>query len=139
MCGKGPQHEALVKVSPALGLDIDFPGFVSEQEKAQYLANADVAVFPSISGESFGIVLTEAMSAGAGITLGGNNPGYSSVIGRWPEVLFNPNDIQSFSDLLVRAAQDTDFRRTIGKQQHEYAKQFDIKTICDQLVERYSL
>lgn len=138
MCGKGPLHEEVTTYSKEHSLDIALPGFVTESEKAQYLADADVAVFPSVSGESFGIVLTEAMAAGASITLGGNNPGYASVLGKWPEVLFDPNDTSGLSDLLVRVSTDTEFVKLIGPAQHEYAKQFDIRLIADQLLVAYT-
>ena len=138
MCGKGPMLDDVVKDAKSRNLDIEFPGFVEDEEKAQYLANADVAVFPSTSGESFGIVLTEAMSAKSGIAIGGNNPGYDSVIGKWPEVLFDPNDINEFAQLLRRCATDKEFRESIGSEQHEYAKEFDIDYIVDELLRYYS-
>jgi len=59
--------------------NIEFAGFVPEDRKAAFLAAADIAVFPSTAGESFGIVLVEAMAAGAGVVLAGHNPGYASV------------------------------------------------------------
>ncbi len=109
MCGMGPLHESIVQSAKEQSLGVEFPGFVSEHEKAQYLADADVAVFPSVSGESFGIVLTEAMAAGAKVTLGGNNPGYTSVLGAWQESLFDPNKTADFSSLLVKACNDASF------------------------------
>jgi phosphatidylinositol alpha-mannosyltransferase len=122
-----------------LNLDIDFPGFVSDEQKAQFLANADIAVFPSKSGESFGIVLTEAMSARAGVVIGGNNPGYSSVLSEWPETLFNPSDINEFSSKLKMFLSDATLRASIGEQQHEVAKKYDIQVIVDQLENIYTM
>ena len=89
MCGKGPLHEKAVVLATAYNLPISFPGYVSLEEKIEYLSSATIAIFPSISGESFGIVLAEAMAAGAEITLGGNNPGYASVLKSWDDVLFD--------------------------------------------------
>jgi phosphatidylinositol alpha-mannosyltransferase len=137
MCGKGPKLESIRKISNDYNLDIKFPGFVSEDEKAQYLTNADIAIFPSTSGESFGIVLAEAMSAGAGITLGGNNPGYSSVLGKWPETLFNPKDLSSFAEIITKYLSNDELRKNIGTKQHKYVKNFDIKSVVDVLVDNY--
>lgn len=137
MCGRGPLLEAVKQKSISKKLDVIFPGFVSESEKAQYLANADIAVFPSVSGESFGIVLVEAMSAKAGITMGGNNPGYASVLKDFPETLFNPNNIQEFSNTLAKFITDDKKRSAIGLQQHSYVKRFDTKTVVDQLLKEY--
>ncbi len=135
MCGKGPLLEEMKDLSKVLNLDIEFPGFVTDEEKAQYLANADVAVFPSISGESFGIVLTEAMSAGSGITIGGNNPGYSSVLEQWPETLFDPKDTEQFSKLLVKCLSA---KSSVGKSQHQTVKQYDTNVVVDTLLEHYN-
>lgn len=72
ICGKGPLRaklEAKVK-QYGLGEKVHFAGFISEEDKPRYLASAALACYPSIGGESFGIVLIEALAAGA-ITLGG--------------------------------------------------------------------
>ncbi len=138
MCGKGPMLEEMKILANKLKVDINFPGFVSDLEKAQYLSDADIAVFPSISGESFGIVLTEAMSAGSGVTLGGNNPGYKSVLAPWPKSMFNPSDVDSFSRKLEEFLLNDKQRSDIGSKQHAASKQYDIKVIVDILEDYYS-
>jgi phosphatidylinositol alpha-mannosyltransferase len=138
MCGSGPLLEAAKDKAQQNKLSIDFPGFISEKEKATYLASATIAVFPSISGESFGIVLTEAMSAGAGVTLGGNNPGYASVLNDWPEVLFDPKNINEFTAILDRFLSDASLRRQVGNLQAESVKQYDVKKVVDTLEKYYT-
>ncbi len=44
---------------------VTFLGLVSERDKARMLASVDVYVAPNTGGESFGIILLEAMAAGA--------------------------------------------------------------------------
>lgn len=46
---------------------INFVGRVSDQEKAEILGRADIYVAPNTGGESFGIVLVEAMAAGCAV------------------------------------------------------------------------
>jgi phosphatidylinositol alpha-mannosyltransferase len=137
MCGKGPLLEKVKQNAIDKSLDINFPGFVDDDQKAQYLANADIAVFPSISGESFGIVLTEAMSAGSGVTIGGDNPGYSSVLENFPESLFNPKDIEGFTAILIKYLEDDKARAMLGKKQHTEVKQYDINKVVDRLLYHY--
>lgn len=139
MCGRGPLLDSMQKLAKDLNVDIKFPGFVSESEKAQYLANADIAVFPSKSGESFGIVLTEAMSSGSGVTLGGNNPGYSSVLGQWSETIFDPKNIDGFSKILEKFLTNDKLRKKIGSQQHVEVKIYDVKEIVDKLIKVYEI
>ncbi len=137
MCGKGPLWEEIKQKATELKLNINLPGFVSEVQKAEYFSKANVAVFPSISGESFGIVLTEAMSAGAGVVLGGDNPGYSSVLGSWPEVLFNPSNTAEFADKLELFITDKDLRTRIGQEQAMAVKQYDIDEVIKELLVAY--
>lgn len=47
-----------------LGAAVEFLGGISDEEKQALLASVDVYVAPQTGGESFGIVLVEAMSAG---------------------------------------------------------------------------
>src|SRR6188768_1361139 len=92
--GRGPllaDAEALV-AKQGLGEVVSFAGFVAEEDKPQFFADADVAVFPATGGESFGIVLIEAMASGAGVVLAGANPGYLSVIGPRPEASVDATD-----------------------------------------------
>lgn len=81
---------------------VTFDGFVAEEEKAAYLAAADIAVFPSTGGESFGISLIEAMAATPGVIIAGNNPGYASVIGDHTAQLVDPIDTDTFAHTLAR-------------------------------------
>ncbi len=138
MCGKGPLWNEVKQRATDLNLDIDFPGFVSDIQKAQYFAKADIAVFPSIGGESFGVVLTEAMSAGAGVVLGGNNPGYKSVLGAWPEVLFNPNNKAEFAEKLTQFITDKALRGRIGQEQSSAVKQYNIDEVIKELLKAYT-
>jgi phosphatidylinositol alpha-mannosyltransferase len=137
MCGKGPLWGEITSDPKYKIPNINFPGFVTEEQKAKYLASADIAVFPSTGGESFGIVLTEAMSAGAGVTLGGNNPGYSSVLGDWPETLFDPDNIEEFARTLDRFLNSVSLRDRVGSLQHKAVVKYDIARICEQLERAY--
>lgn len=133
MCGKGPLLEDMKVYANKYKLRIHFAGFVTEEEKAQYLASAQVAVFPSTAGESFGIVLIEAMSSGARVTLAGDNPGYRSVMHKWEPALFDANSTDSFAELLKLSLHSADFDN-IGVEQQQYATYFDVRKIADELL-----
>ena len=97
--GRGPLLEDAENAVAQHGLRdvVSFEGFVSEADKPQFMADADIAVFPALGGESFGIVLIEAMAAGSGVVLAGANPGYLSVIGPRPEVSVDARDTEAFA------------------------------------------
>ena len=67
VAGPGDQEEALARVSPGLRDRIVFLGQVSEEDKVRALHSVDVFCAPNTGGESFGVVLAEAMAAGAPI------------------------------------------------------------------------
>lgn len=52
---------------PRVMAGVDFVGRVSDAEKAEILGRADIYVAPNTGGESFGIVLVEAMAAGCAV------------------------------------------------------------------------
>ncbi len=62
--GEGPQRQRCQQmVPPSIRPDVLFVGAVDEAQKPRYHASADVYVAPNTGGESFGIVLLEAMAA----------------------------------------------------------------------------
>lgn len=137
--GKGPQMEHLQKYCSDHNLqkNVSFVGFVAEKDKPGFLASADIAVFPSISGESFGIVLIEAMASGAGVVLGGRNPGYASVLTSLPETLFNPNNPAELQTSIELIHNDPELAAKLHHQQQELVKQFDIRVVAKKLLSYY--
>lgn len=134
--GKGPLRNK-VKMLISSNRDVELAGYVAEKDKANFLASADIAVFPSITGEAFGIVLVEAMAAGAGVVLGGNNPGYKSVLGAQPYLLFNPLDTAGFSEQLELFVKDDSLRKKMHEWQQQTIKQYDISNVGKNLVNIY--
>ncbi|GAA3986300.1 glycosyltransferase family 4 protein [Actinomadura viridis] len=67
LAGPGDADDAVAKVSPELRDRVVVLGMVSEEDKVRAYHSVDVFVAPNLGGESFGIVLAEAMSAGAPI------------------------------------------------------------------------
>lgn len=81
---------------------VQFLGFVSEEEKTHLLRSAGLLIAPSLYGESFGIVLLEAMVQGLPMT-GYANEGYRNVLNDHQASFFSkPGDNQSLSGNLKR-------------------------------------
>jgi phosphatidylinositol alpha-mannosyltransferase len=139
ICGKGELREELEKYAhdKKLGGVVHFVGFVTEQEKANYLATAQIAVFPSMGGESFGIVLVEAMAAGSEVVLGGNNPGYRSVLGERPKQLVKATNTKLFAASLQYYMSSTKPRETAYKWQQEAVKQYDVAVVGKNIIDIY--
>ncbi|BDZ62678.1 phosphatidyl-myo-inositol mannosyltransferase [Demequina sediminis] len=136
--GKGPLADAVAEEVAELGLErVALLGFVAEEDKAAFYADADIAVFPATGGESFGIVLVEAMASGAGVVLAGANPGYLSVIGPRPEVSVDAADDVAFAAALERLVRDAELRAELHAEQAEHVRQFDIQRVGAQVLELY--
>lgn len=133
----GPQRAQLEAYVQKHDLPVTFVGFVSESQKTELLATSQLAVFPSLGGESFGIVLIEAMAAGAGMVIGGNNPGYASVLGEWPDVLVDPRDAKGFAHTLQRFIEDTEAHASIHAEQQKAVKQYDTNVVGAQILDLY--
>ncbi|MEX0658948.1 MAG: glycosyltransferase family 4 protein [Egibacteraceae bacterium] len=122
--GEGPERRRCQEMVPgSLRPDVLFVGAVDEAQKPRYHASADVFVAPNLGGESFGIVLLEAMSAGLPV-VASNIPGFRGVVkdarqGR----LVPPGDALALADALgtllanprLRAAMTAEGRRSTGR------------------------
>lgn len=139
VCGKGPLEADLKAYVDEHHLPsfVEFTGFVGEDEKVRYLRSADIAVFPSSGGESFGIVLIEAMAAHAAV-LAGDNIGYRSVMQPRDDLLFPPKDYLALADKLSWLLRDAAARKDAQHWGKKYAKQFDVAVVGQQLSELYS-
>lgn len=118
--------------------NISFVGFVEESDKPSLLASADIAVFPSTGGESFGIVLIEAMAAGSRVILGGNNVGYASVLGKQPSLLVDPRN-SAFFATTIRQFLENDIARLRMQQWNEQTvRQYDVTVVGNKLLSLYT-
>lgn len=65
VAGRGDEEEAVESLPAELRPRVEFLGMVSDEDKARFLRSVDLYVAPNTGGESFGIILVEALSAGA--------------------------------------------------------------------------
>jgi phosphatidylinositol alpha-mannosyltransferase len=139
ICGKGPLEGSLKRSVEKLGLSdvVEFVGFVAEDIKPRYYASADLTVFPSSGGESFGIVLIEAMASGKSVVLAGNNPGYASVMAPQPELLFAARDSDSLARLVAKYLILPKLRKDMAAWGHSHSAQFDVDVVGPKLVDIY--
>lgn len=139
ICGKGPLETDLRRFVEANQLDevVEFAGFVSDEDKPGYYASADIVAFPSSGGESFGIVLLEAMASGKSAVLAGDNPGYRSVMEPQPDLLFPAGDAQQLADKIKTLLTDKVARQKYANWGAEYTKQFDVDVVGRQLETLY--
>ncbi|HZP30624.1 MAG TPA: glycosyltransferase family 4 protein [Acidimicrobiia bacterium] len=132
--GEGPQTEALRRRGVP---DVEWLGPVPDVEKARRLRAATVACFPSVEGESFGIVLLEAMAAGAAV-VASNLTGYRTVARADAEaVLVAPDDAGALRDAIRRVLDDVEGRRALVEAGSRRAEQFSFGNLAERLLPIY--
>lgn len=140
ICGKGPLENELREYAAANHLQdiVQFEGFIQEHDKPNYLAASDIAIYPSTGGESFGIVLLEAMAASRGAVLAGNNPGYASVMAPFPDSLFDTQNEVKLAHILATLLDDPKKRASLSMAQHVAVRQYDIASVGPRLIAQYT-
>lgn len=116
---------------------VSFKGFINETDKPSFLGNAEIAVFPSSGGESFGIVLLEAMAAKT-MVLAGDNPGYACVMGPSSPDLFTTSNSNELCNLLANAMSSETLRQKIVARQSDLVKAYDIEVVGQQIEAVYT-
>lgn len=138
IAGKGPLLKNLSDFTKANNMhNVRFLGYVSENDKAILMSSADIAVFPSTGGESFGIVLLEAMASGARVIVGGDNTGYRSVLKDYPSQLVNPKDTKKFASLLNYYLNNKSARDKAFKWNQQHFLKYDINTVGEDILKIY--
>jgi phosphatidylinositol alpha-mannosyltransferase len=111
-------------------------GHVPDAELRRELARADVLVAPSLGGESFGIVLVEAMAAGVPV-VASDIPGYREVLPGAAGVLVPPGDPDALAQAIGGLLADDERRARLGAAGRLEAEQYAWPRIAQRTLEIY--
>jgi phosphatidylinositol alpha-mannosyltransferase len=139
IAGDGPEREDLENLVGRYKLDerVKFLGFIEEQDKANLLAGSSIACFPSLYGESFGVSLLEGMASSPGIVLGGDNPGYRTILGARPQMLVDAKNSLAFAGKLSELLDNKEIRKELNAWQKNEVKKYDINEVGPKLEKVY--
>jgi phosphatidylinositol alpha-mannosyltransferase len=118
--------------------DVVFAGYVASEDLPRYYQAADVFCAPNTGQESFGIVLLEAMAAGAPI-VASDIPGYRDVVSHGLQgFLVQPQEPSAIADSLIRLLGDAELRCEMAQRGQETARRYDWPHIAAQVLSYYA-
>ena len=136
--GDGPDREALRARTRDAHVDAHFAGRVCDAELPLYYCAADVVCSPAVGGESFGIVLLEAMAAARAV-VATDIEGYRELIAGAPDTarLVTRSDPRALATEIGALLRDPSLRRRLGSVGPSFAERFDWTAIARRLEARY--
>jgi phosphatidylinositol alpha-mannosyltransferase len=137
VAGRGDQREALAPLPAELHDRVEFLGMVSDEEKARLLRSVDLYVAPNLGGESFGIILVEAMSAGA-VVLAADLDAFAQVLGQGSAGELFPNgDVDALAAAAVRVLGDSGRRDEVRTRASAHVRRFDWSVVAAEILSVY--
>ncbi len=139
VAGPGDADEFLEKVPQNLRNRFTFLGRITEKEKADFLHSIGLYVAPNTGGESFGIILAEALAGGAAV-VASNIPAFMALLGegRYGS-LFTSEDSQSLASSIVTILQDSQLREKFRSEGKVYAQSFDWDVVAERIYDVYEM
>lgn len=140
VCGDGPQRDEAQARVDALNLRdaVQFLGALDERGKRRLYREADVFCAPAAYGESYGLVLAEAMAAGLPVVAAGN-AGYRSVlVGEGACGLVRPNDPEELAQRLSQFLADSSLRQRLSHWGRSEALRSDVRTRLPEFLQVYA-
>lgn len=137
--GDGPQRQVAEEYVGEHGLEkrVEFAGRVSDEELPEYYRRADLYCSPARGGESFGLVLLEAMASGLPVVAYGNE-GYRQVLsGRLGEYLVEVGDIDGLRVKIEQLVLDGALRKEMGSLSLDKAKNYGWSRIAGEVEKVY--
>jgi phosphatidylinositol alpha-mannosyltransferase len=139
VAGPGDSEEFLKDVPSHLARRFEFLGRISEEEKADFLHSVSLYVAPNTGGESFGIILAEALAAGAAV-VASDIPAFQALLGNGNfGSLFTSEDSASLATTVVDLLQDDEHRNKLRRAGKEHAQSFDWEVVAQRIYDVYEM
>ena len=139
IAGPGDSEEVLAKVDPQLRHRVEFLGKISEEDKADFLASVSLYIAPNTGGESFGIILAEAMAGGAAV-VASDIPAFADVLGHGQYgALFESENSENLAKVIIDLLRDETKRKELAAAGKVHAQRFDWGQVGEEIFEVYEL
>ncbi len=140
VAGDGPLRKQAEKMVAECGLkQIVFTGQVSDSEKWDLMIHAKLYLAPALYGESFGIVLLEALSVGTPV-VGYANNGYKSVIsGYFDDLFVKPGNVSELAEIVSNLVENEEKLHVLSKKGLILSENYHWETIIKKITRLYCL
>jgi phosphatidylinositol alpha-mannosyltransferase len=139
VAGPGDAAEFLQDVPSHLHDRFSFLGRITEQEKADFLHSIGVYVAPNTGGESFGIILAEALAAGAAV-VASDIPAFKALLGNGAYgSLFSSEVASSLANSISSLLQNPTEREKLKIEGKIYAQKFDWDEVAMRIYDVYEM
>jgi phosphatidyl-myo-inositol alpha-mannosyltransferase len=139
IAGPGDPAELDDLFEPAVRKQVTFLGKVSEADKERMLRSVDVYVAPNTRGESFGMILTEALAAGAAV-VASDLDAFKRVLDNGRAGLLFPNgDSAALASAVADLLDDPAKRRAMIEAGDNVVAAYDWPIVAERVLEVYSL
>ena len=139
IAGPGESKDYIKNIDPQLRNRIKFLGFLTDEMKESFLKSVKIYVAPNTGGESFGIILTEALSAGTAV-VASDIPAFKAVLENGDAgTLFTNENSEELAKVLVALLRDGEKREKLSENGKLSAQKYDWQVVAEQIENVYEM
>ena len=139
VAGPGDPTDVEKSIDPQLRHRFEFLGKISEQEKANFMSSVSIYVAPNTGGESFGIILAEALAGGACV-VASDIPAFDDLLGQGQfGALFKSEDSTDLAKVIIDLLRDEKKRSELATAGRARGQSFDWEIVAQQIYSVYEM
>ena len=139
VAGPGDSTDVEKSIDPQLRHRFEFLGKITEEEKADFMSSVSLYVAPNTGGESFGIILAEALAGGACV-VASDIPAFDDLLGSGRYgALFESENPTDLAKVIIELLRDDAKRRIFSEIGKSRGKSFDWTVVAEQIYSVYEM
>jgi phosphatidylinositol alpha-mannosyltransferase len=139
VAGPGDPEEVIETIDPQLRHRFEFLGKISEEDKADFMSSVALYVAPNTGGESFGIILAEALAGGACV-IASDIPAFDDLLGHGEYgALFESESSTDLAKVVIDLLRNKDKRDALAAAGKNHAQLFDWNVVAQQIYSVYEM
>jgi phosphatidylinositol alpha-mannosyltransferase len=139
VAGPGDPAEVEKSIDSELRHRFTFLGKISEEDKANFMSSISIYVAPNTGGESFGIILAEALAGGACV-VASDIPAFDDLLGQGEYgAIFKSEDSTDLAKVIIDLLRDDEKRSQLAAAGRMRGQSFDWDVIAQQIYSVYEM